>query len=467
MRRRGSGSVTTMPDGRKRVQLWVDGKRRSLGIYDTEEEAKAILSGAAVAQTRETHNDGVLLRQWGTIALDRREQQGLRGVEEERSRWDAHVADADIAELPVRSIVRADVQRWLDRVLVSKARGSRAKRGKTISRRTAANALTILRAVLEDAVSRGVAATNAADGVRLPRARGKTHDEWTYLTPHEQLQLLSTVPAAIRPAVQFAIVAGLRQGEQWSLELVDVHVDAEVPHVVVRYGGPSHMPTKNGKPRRVDLLPAAVDAVRAQLGVLVELEKVARKKGKRGNPLGLLFPTIRGSRRQKGAPTGWETWVERAIGRNVRWHDLRHTCASSLVAGWWGRAWTLTEVCALLGHTSIKVTERYAHLAGTITEDAVRATVEATGESTTSAHDLAALARKYLSHLRDLNSRPTVYESGLVSNKSSALDLPRAHERAVAALEAVASRSPHAAARMFDVVEVVLGLRVAAVERVA
>ncbi|MEO6575667.1 MAG: site-specific integrase, partial [Polyangiaceae bacterium] len=47
------------------------------------------------------------------------------------------------------------------------------------------------------------------------------------------------------------------------------------------------------------------------------------------------------------------------------WHDLRHTCASALVSGMWGRAWRLEEICALLGHSSITVTQRYAHLAGT------------------------------------------------------------------------------------------------------
>jgi integrase len=51
------------------------------------------------------------------------------------------------------------------------------------------------------------------------------------------------------------------------------------------------------------------------------------------------------------------------ITRRVRWHDLRHTCASSLVAGWWGgRPWRLEEVREMLGHTSIKVTERYSPL---------------------------------------------------------------------------------------------------------
>ena len=42
----------------------------------------------------------------------------------------------------------------------------------------------------------------------------------------------------------------------------------------------------------------------------------------------------------------------------VRFHDLRHTCASFLIAG--GK--TLEEVGQILGHTSAQTTKRYSHL---------------------------------------------------------------------------------------------------------
>jgi integrase len=49
--------------------------------------------------------------------------------------------------------------------------------------------------------------------------------------------------------------------------------------------------------------------------------------------------------------------------RHVRWYDLRHTCASSLVSGWWTtERWTLDMVKVYLGHASRLSTERYAHL---------------------------------------------------------------------------------------------------------
>jgi hypothetical protein len=51
------------------------------------------------------------------------------------------------------------------------------------------------------------------------------------------------------------------------------------------------------------------------------------------------------------------------IERNVRWHDMRHTCASSLIQGLWGGAPQRLEVVGkMLNHSTIASTQRYAHL---------------------------------------------------------------------------------------------------------
>lgn len=76
-----------------------------------------------------------------------------------------------------------------------------------------------------------------------------------------------------------------------------------------------------------------------------------------------------------GYDAGWARARRLAgITRRVRWHDLRHTCASHLVQGTWGRVWSLAEVRDVLGHSSIKQTERYAHLCPGGIHDAARAT---------------------------------------------------------------------------------------------
>lgn len=63
----------------------------------------------------------------------------------------------------------------------------------------------------------------------------------------------------------------------------------------------------------------------------------------------------------------WNTARKRAGLEDVRIHDLRHSFASFLING--GRS--IYEVGELLGHTQVKTTMRYAHLANETLLEAV------------------------------------------------------------------------------------------------
>ena len=69
----------------------------------------------------------------------------------------------------------------------------------------------------------------------------------------------------------------------------------------------------------------------------------------------------------KEVPKEWESWLEVAGIENFRRHDLRHTFASRLVSS----GVSLYVVQAFLGHSSIKVTERYSHLAQEYLQQAI------------------------------------------------------------------------------------------------
>ncbi len=199
-------------------------------------------------------------------------------------------------------------------------------------------------------------------------------ETWAYLTSTEIAALLAHPTVARRPRLRatltVAIYTGLRAGELWGLRWEDVRLDGDAPELVVcrSYGGA----TKGGRARRVPLLPPAEAALRRWQDDQARARKRrARRAARSGRAiplpspaeLSLVFPT-RGGLARKGYDAQWPRWRDRLeVRSDVRFHDLRHTCASHLVMGSWGRPWRLEEVQIWLGHRSITTTQRYSHLA--------------------------------------------------------------------------------------------------------
>jgi integrase len=371
------GIGTIEPRGRRfRVRVLVDGRYRDLDTVDTVEEGESLLRGfSAISAAGEIATNGETLREYGTKWLDQRELAGGRNTKTDRSRWTRHILAASFADDPLTTIGRRDIKHWVSQLHTRQAADKRASR--RISPQTIKHCLALLRSCLQAAVDDELIALNAAAKIKAPKV--SRDDGWTYLLPEEQRAVLTceAIPEPDRMLIAFAIGTGLRQGELWNLELVDLVVEGPYPHVMVRWGKPGHKPPKNGKVRRVPLFGIALAAARRWLQLIPVYC--------RNNPLKLAFPTARGCRRRDSkAPRGWRGYLaaagladasRRHDGRAVRWHDLRHTCASSLVAAWWGRTWRLDEVRDVLGHTSITVTERYAHLAPGVLAEAGRATM--------------------------------------------------------------------------------------------
>lgn len=248
----GAGTVDQLPSGNWRVRVTVsDGSRRPLGSYATEDEAKRVLSAALVelAEGNVAPVGGITLRAFGAIFLDRREKRGIRNIRTDRSRWKVHVDSAPFADFPLVAITGRMVRDWRDELSRKRAadlhQGAR-RQPRVVSEDTVRHCVNLLRRGLQEAVEDEIIATNPARDVRVAR-RPKTHEKWTYLTlPEQQAIEQCSAPEADRLLAMFAIGTGLRQGEQWSLELVDVHRDAKEPHVVVRYGARGKKPRRAG-----------------------------------------------------------------------------------------------------------------------------------------------------------------------------------------------------------------------------
>jgi integrase len=380
MRRATGAGTVEKRRGRWRARL-PDAKRTSIGLFDTEEEAIHALDAhfdVAAAPRGET------LGTYGERWLAARRRAGYRGIGQDDRCWNANIARWECFRWPLREIKRGDVRRWVDRL----ARGH--------ADQTARNPLNLLRVCLRAAVDDGLIPANPADGVRV-HARGSVEDTWTYLTVPEQHAVVSCAALSthMRMMVQFAIGTGLRWGEQRVLELADVHLDGRFPYVHVRRskrGAP-----KNTKHRRVPLFGMGLEA--AQWLVADATSRQNRRGLLCVPPKSEVYPEGEGPRRtaraeevrtgkyKRGAKVSYLDDAD--LGRPVRWHDLRHTCGSSLVAGWWGRAWTLLEVRDMLGHRTITTTERYAHLAGSVVETAARETAAALAGAPTAPPPLA------------------------------------------------------------------------------
>lgn len=377
----GEGNVEPLPSGRFRVRVRIAGKKggRALpGTYATREEAELVRI-AAVRQLVDAGRSavgGLTLRAYGLLVLERWKLRGNRSTYDDRNMFSVHIATAHFAEWPIQNIRRLDVKRWRDELVRKKAvraitkgpRGARVvhrtETDHTLSRQRIVNALSVLRRIFNEALEDELVESNPALEVYAPKER-RTDEPWTFLDVEEQRALLMAVPDRDRPLVAFMLGTGMREGEVYALRAEDVHVEHEHPEVLVRFGGRDE-PPKNGKIRRVSLFNPALEAV------IVQMERLPNLR----NKYGLLFPGERGGwRPKKKAPKGWASWIRSAgIMRRVRVHDLRHTCAAALVSGMWGRAWSLQEVRDQLGHSSIKVTERYAHLANTALRLAAQAT---------------------------------------------------------------------------------------------
>ena len=156
-----------------------------------------------------------------------------------------------------------------------------------------------------------------------------------------------------RAMVQVALKAGLRQSEILALTWKDI--DLENKRLVVNKAfvmGILGTP-KNGKSREVPLCDDLVEALKNY------------KKGTRN----LVFsPGKRRHRTPAQCRAALAKACKKAGLRRVGWHSLRHTFASHLVM----KGAPLKTVSELLGHSTIKMTEIYAHLSPQVKRDAVQ-----------------------------------------------------------------------------------------------
>jgi integrase len=169
-------------------------------------------------------------------------------------------------------------------------------------------------------------------GRRLGRhAPAEPPDGARHLRRRQEHRLLAACRASKAPQLAALVIVametGMRRGELLGLTWDRVDLSRGVIRLEV---------TKSGKRREVPMRQAVYDILAA-------------------------MPEPRQGRvwKVKSTRTAWETAVEAAGLDDFHWHDLRHDFASKFVM----RGGSLPALQAILGHASLTMTMRYAHLA--------------------------------------------------------------------------------------------------------
>ncbi len=237
-----------------------------------------------------------------------------------------------------------------------------------LSPRTVQYIRAILRRALGQAMKWGLVARNVATLVDPPRSR---RSEVRPLTPDQARLFLEAVRGDRLEALYVVAVAlGLRQGEVLGVRWEDVDLEAgnlRVRHALQRVGGKLQLvePKTERSRRTVDLPAPAIDALRAHRDRQAFERSFAAD---RWQEWGLVFTGPKGTPLDGTAVTKRLQRILAASGLpRQRFHDLRHCCASLLLA----QNVPARVVMEILGHSQITLTmNTYSHVMPTAQREA-------------------------------------------------------------------------------------------------
>jgi integrase len=183
-----------------------------------------------------------------------------------------------------------------------------------------------------------------------------------FLSPDEARVLLATARGERLEALYtVALALGLRQGESLGLHWDDVNFAAgtlRVRYALQRVDGSLQLvEPKTSQSRRTLIMPPTVATALQAHRKRQDLERATA--GDRWVETGLMFTTRKGTPLDARNVTGWFKKLLTSAGLpDMRWHDLRHSCASLLLE----QRVHPRVAMDVLGHSQISQTMRYSHV---------------------------------------------------------------------------------------------------------
>jgi len=158
-----------------------------------------------------------------------------------------------------------------------------------------------------------------------------------YLTPEEAKRLIEASPQYLRNVIIIALGTAMRKSEILNLTWDDVTLNEVFKTGEITVIG------KGNKRRTIRMNKTVYDLL-------------IQKSEEKNSPY--VFPSMKTDKNLTHVKRSFASALEKAGIENFRFHDLRHTAASWMVQG----GADLYSVQKILGHSSIRTTQRYAHL---------------------------------------------------------------------------------------------------------
>ena len=338
-------SIDKKSDGVYKIRWWEGGRQKSVIVHGSFELAKKVHRKKLSARDENRHLDVKREINYRMSALIDRYWQVYGNKKKSHTR-EKSVLDGirnELGQKFVREVDGVEITQWFENLTV--------KRG--LSAGTAVRHFNVMHHMMEKAAAIWSKETgidrNPADQVEVKRPGDQRN---RYLSKDELRRLMKVLDdklyrrgtkainrtfLRLRLIVLTALTTGMRVGEIFALTWSDILYDESL--IAVR------SKLKGGRCRYVPLTPELAAEFRRFPVVLGEDWVLPPKRAAKGD-----------RRRVEGS---FRTLLDLAKINDFRFHDLRHTFASWYMMN----GGDLYELAKILGHSNIKMTERYAKLA--------------------------------------------------------------------------------------------------------
>ena len=300
------------------IDYYVEGRRKREAVGPNRKMAGSVLAKRKVQVTEKRFLE---IQRRPNVTFEQLGEHYLEYAKTNKRSWRRD-------ERSIRVLGRCFLGRRLFEITPLDIEKFKVARAKQVSPASVNRELACLKHMFTRAIEWNMAIDNPVKRVKMFR---ENPGRIRYLTNQETQRLLGQCAEHLRPIVITALYTGMRLGEILGLEWQDIDFDQKTVYI---------RKSKSGYSRDVPMAEPVYFA-------LMRLPKVGKHVFCKSD--GTRFKEIR---------TAFNNAVQRAEVEDFRFHDLRHTFASHLVMN----GTDLMTVKELLGHRTINMTLRYAHL---------------------------------------------------------------------------------------------------------